>query len=132
MVANFNKRMRKRGLQVQSGTNRAKIATALAISQTVILSTPVKTGQARANWFASLGFPIATPSEITDKNGAPSIGRNTTIIAGAIEKLPIYLSNNVRHIRPLNAGSSAQAPAGFVEKAILAGSRAVKKSRIFA
>ena len=130
-MASFDKRMKRRGLQVVTGSNRGKQLAAAAISQTVILATPVDTGQARGNWFASLGRPVTSASSATSKTGASRIGGNAGVIAGALPEVDIYISNNVRHIGPLNNGSSAQAPAGFIQQAVIAGQRSVRKMKVF-
>ena len=82
---------------------------ALNIQGSLIAATPVDTGWARSNWVSSIGAPV---------NGTP--GWNESI-AGAVWTLvqgPIYIANNVPYIGRLNAGSSQQAPAGFVESVI--------------
>jgi len=131
MVKSFAKRMRDRGIQVEIGTNLWKQNIAAAVSQAIILGTPVDTGQARGNWLASLGSPISTASTRTDKSGGGTIARNMGIIRAATLNAPIYITNNVGHIQRLNDGWSAQAPAGFVESAILAGEITAKRMKVF-
>ena len=107
--------------------------TALVIDQAVVVGTPVNTGRARSGWILSLG----AASEKTRPPYAP--GKNLGIgesanARGAIEQAQttikarapgqdIYISNNVGHIVPLNNGTSSQAPAGFIEKAVAIGRR---------
>ena len=130
-MASFNSRMRKRGKQVVANSNRNKKLIAGAVNQAVILSTPVDRGQARANWRGSLGFPLSGSTEAVDPTGGGTIARNASIFSGAVTEQPIYITNNVRHIGPLNDGWSAQAPAGFVELAISAGEAAARRMRLF-
>lgn len=82
--------------------------------------TPVDTGWAMNNWIASLGNPF------TDTVGSPD-NNNSSAAMSSLEEIfrfnlmsgrAIFLSNNVPYIEELNAGSSSQAPEGFVEKIV--------------
>lgn len=101
---------------------------AMAMDSTVIMATPVKTGRARANWIPSTG----TPSDVIlypppSAPASPGSAAQSAIDAGADtfrsykgEGDIIYITNNLPYIERLNNGYSAQAPAGFVEKAVQA------------
>lgn len=102
---------------------------AVAVNQTITLATPVDTGRARANWQVSLGAPELAQRNETDKGGGATIARNRSVIDG-FQGGKIYLSNNVPYIGRLNEGWSAQAPAGFVEKAIQSGVRAADRGKL--
>lgn len=91
--------------------------TALAALSTIILATPVVTGRARGNWMVDIG---AANERQTDRTGAQA-----AISEGASEigrfKLAdpsIVIHNSLPYIGRLNEGSSRQAPAGFVERAV--------------
>ncbi len=96
-------------------------------NQTVIMATPVDTGRARANWQISIDTEVDTELDSTDAQGA--IQRNQGVIR-AYKNGAIILQNNVHYIGKLNNGSSAQAPSGFVEKALQSAARAVQKSKV--
>jgi hypothetical protein len=100
---------------------------ALVANQTVIMATPVDTGRARANWQVSIDTEIDSVVESTDAQGAMS--RNAEVIR-SYRNGAIVLQNNVAYIGALNNGSSAQAPAGFVEKALQAAANAVRKAKV--
>lgn len=104
---------------------------AVAVNQTVTMATPVDTGRARANWQVSLGVPIKSPIEATDRGGGATVARNNAVIEGFTGGQKIWLTNNLPYIGRLNDGWSAQAPKGFVEKAIKAGVRAANKAEPF-
>ncbi len=123
--------MQRRAEEVKFGTNKAVRSLALAINQTVILSTPVKTGHARANWQVSLAAPIDKELDAEDKSGTSTIVKNKAVILTRPPRVDIILSNNVPYINELNRGSSAQAPASFVQIAILAAAAALQKAKIF-
>jgi len=85
--------------------------------------TPVDTGWARANWLPSLASPVNSPAGEPTPSGVLTAGAAQQAGVGAVlgYKLPsgpVYVTNNVSYITRLNDGSSKQAPAGFVQKAI--------------
>lgn len=86
--------------------------------ENIVISTPVDTGRARANWSISIDEPNSATTDETDW------GLNLFEEAKKIENLVendrnIYLSNNLPYINRLNDGWSAQAPKEFVEIATL-------------
>ena len=77
--------------------------------------TPVDTGFATNNWIFSVGAPnreLVPLEQPGDQVGLQQIVR-WQFIQG-----PAYITNNASYIGSLNAGSSQQAPAMFVEMAI--------------
>ena len=127
----FARRMQRRARQVESGASDAVKSAALVINQVVILETPVKSGHARANWQIGLVSPITREIDEEDKSGAATIARNNTLIKARTKRVDIILSNNVPYINRLNEGSSSQAPAGFVQLAVLAAVAALAKTKVF-
>ena len=69
-------------------------------------------------------------TEDVDPNGNATINRNNGKIALRQKRQTVYISNNVAYIGRLNAGSSAQAPAGFVEEAVSTGVSAIQGARV--
>lgn len=97
----------------------------LDITANLIESTPVDLGWARANW-----IPSVTKS-VNETDGSPDQVSTAKQSAGqsqvATYKLrqgSVFVTNNVPYILRLNDGSSSQAPAGFVEAAVM---KAVKR-----
>tara|TARA_R110000737_G_scaffold47134_4_gene67060 strand:+ start:19009 stop:19416 length:408 start_codon:yes stop_codon:yes gene_type:complete len=83
--------------------------------------TPVKTGWARANWIARIGSPGTEPVGDPESVGSAKGAQNAALGSVLSYKLvsgPVFISNNVPYILRLNEGSSQQAPAGFVQRAI--------------
>ena len=83
----------------------------------VIIATPVDTGRARHGWNITVG----SPSSIIPPEGnytMPNIAEHgyETIVSVSPDQV-IYITNRVHYIEKLNAGSSRQAPARFVELA---------------
>lgn len=126
----FAQRIRRIAEKVEVKAGRIVVQTAQVISQTVILATPVDTGRARANWQIGLGSPVTVETAAKDQSGGATIARNAAKLAGRSRETTIFLSNNVDYIGDLNAGSSSQAPANFVELAVQQGLLFLKRQRI--
>ncbi len=126
----FARRIQRRARQVEVGASDAVKLAALAINQVLILETPVDTGRARANWQVGLAAPIRDDTEAVDPSGINTIAKNRAIILARRNRVDIIISNNLPYIGQLNQGSSAQAPAGFVEKAVLVGLATLSRHRV--
>lgn len=139
-LRDFSRRIRERGRQVESGANRIKREVALIADREVVLETPVDTGRARSNWIVSLTAPILderepyAPGERLGKsersNAQAAIDQGAGRIVVAAPGQTIFISNNVSYIGRLNDGWSAQAPAGFVQTAVLRAVGSVRGARI--
>lgn len=84
-------------------------------------STPVLTGHANRNWVVSIGLPLGVELPGVDKTGSFVVAEATSKLNATIGRnafLPVYVEDNVPYIQLLNAGYSAKAPAGFVEREI--------------
>ncbi len=88
--------------------------------------TPVDTGWARANWVPKIGGPFEgtagtrEAAESGNVNEGLSEGGVATVAAKyKTTKGPVHITNNVPYIVNLNEGTSKQAPAGFVQRAII-------------
>ena len=127
----FARRILRRARQVEIGGLEALRATAVVVNQTVVLTTPVKFGHARANWQIGIDTSITEEIDENDISGAATISRNNGTIRSSTPQKIIVLSNNVPYIQQLNEGSSSQAPAMFVQIAILQAITAVKRTRFF-
>lgn len=124
----FQKRMTQLGILVSRNADKQFRATALAIDSALVISTPVDTGTARSNWQVGSPGPITsvrsayTPGAEGSTGGAnarAAIEQAKAVIGTA--KDTIHITNNLTYIEPLNEGSSAQAPAGFIEAAVEVG-----------
>lgn len=92
-------------------------------------TTPVDTGWAKTNWIPSVGAPVLETAGTRAEAEAGSLDRSpqdaglARVRAYELKDGDLYDVNNVPYIQKLNAGSSAQAPAAFVQSAILRGIR---------
>lgn len=100
----------------------------LNITANLVESTPVDLGWARANWVPAIGAAFTGNSGAADPDegsvSAQGARQQAAIAAMTAYKLgrgSVFISNNVPYISRLNAGSSRQAPAGFVQAAVREG-----------
>jgi hypothetical protein len=135
----FSKRMRKIAASIEVNSSNTAKKAALAIDAQVVVATPVDTGRARANWLVGIDAPkTQIENDFQEGKGGSSAASVTSEALSKakfeiLKKRPgqiIFISNNLNYISDLNRGTSAQAPAGFVETAIVAGVQAVKGAKI--
>lgn len=101
---------------------------ALAITAELIRTTPVDTGHARNNWIPAIDRPNQVVAGEPDNPSANLQERAVASIASAARLRSVFVTNNVPYIQFLNGGSSRQAPAGFVQAAILTALRNVERA----
>lgn len=115
------------------------VATALTIVGDLVYHTPVDTSQALSNWDVTVGAPADDPHGpyFAGKYGSTMQQSAAEALAVAKRTLkdkkpgqPIFIANNLPYIVPLNQGSSAQVPAGFVERAVLLGRKMKDKFKL--
>ena len=91
-------------------------AVSLELFNSVIRDTPVDSGRARGNWQTTTGAAAKTAIERDDKSGEAASKEAEQAIKGSALSDPIYMSNNLPYIEPLENGSSKQAPEGMVKR----------------
>lgn len=131
----FGRKFRRYGVRVERNASALVRKCALAVDTTVVLATPVDEGRARANWQVSIGQPadnVRAPYAAGSRgstgaeNAQAAIEQGKQVIDRHKPGDTVYITNNLDYIGKLNDGHSAQAPAGFVEKAIQTGVQAVR------
>jgi len=139
-LSQFSKRMTIHADNLPGEVNRVMKRVGLAVHQTIVLATPVDTGAARSNWRVNLNAPsgdVVQPyspgrklglGESSNAQGAITHGQN--VIGRRKPSQDIVIDNNLGYIGDLNSGTSAQAPAMFVETAIDTASHAIQNIRI--
>lgn len=125
--------------QLEAFTEKKMRRLILRTFQAVTSATPVKTGFARSGWVVSAGAPMKLRIRGRPADEATAIARasdrlarntqsaNALAITYKLAMGPVFITNDVRYIVFLNRGSSAQAPAMFVERAMAAAVRATKR-----
>ena len=80
----------------------------------IIYRTPVDTGRARGNWQTTIGSPAEDEVDGVDTDGAATVERGMSALAGLGPFTVSYIANNLAYILPLEEGHSSQHPAGMV------------------
>lgn len=118
------------GDELERVAERAVIKIALDIHANLVAApgeggTPIDTAWASANWIPSVGSPhsdtVGSRDQVSTSVQQQGINQ---LLAYRLSKGKAYNTNNVGYIELLNLGSSPQAEAGFVQRAI---AKAVKQ-----
>lgn len=127
--SNFAKRMKSLGQAVEHNSREGVKQIARATVTELIARTPVLSGQAASNWQVGLGGRPTTP-----KFGYTDIPAARALALATIEQRQagqnVYISNLMPYIGRLNDGYSSQAPAGFVEAALVVARRVARNIRL--
>jgi hypothetical protein len=137
----FNRKIRLYASQVGDIGDAAAKAASREVLFNLVRATPVDQGIAISNW--QVGIGSAPSGEIPaysygDKGSTATANRAAALTAGMAqikgyksgEGKAIHIVNNAKHIGELNKGRSKQAPADFIQTAVLAGRRAVQNLRV--
>lgn len=135
----FNNNLKKLGKRVENNANHTKRKVALFILQDLTLLTPVDTGVARSNWLVAVQsfdrsiieahFP-GKDGSTGAANAREALAQGTAKVQDTTSEQFIAISNNLPYIGSLNEGSSVQAPAGFVNSAVLRAESEIKGVRL--
>jgi hypothetical protein len=137
----FAKRVVRIAVAVEGNVERAVKDCALAVTKSVVLTTPADTGKARSNWTAELdaAFSRLFPAHVPGNKGSTAEANADIAIDRASEVIErfdvaanreVHIVNSLPYIRALNDGHSKQAPAGFVEQAVMEGLATVRGAKI--
>jgi hypothetical protein len=120
-LGQFAKKMRAYAKRAEPAVAGVVKKLVTQIVEEVATSTPIDTGQARANWLTSIGTPITYYKANAGSNSAAneSIDMAAKVMASWNGQGDIHIANNLPYIAKLNAGSSQQAPKLFVQAAVL-------------
>lgn len=106
----------------------------LEVHANITEDTPVDLGWARANLVPEIGKPFEGTAGTQEQAAAGVIDGGTAqqglarvVASYRLRMGPVYLTHNVPYFQRLNDGSSTQAPAGFVQKAIARGVRTITR-----
>tara|TARA_R110000851_G_scaffold16046_2_gene52525 strand:+ start:13616 stop:14068 length:453 start_codon:yes stop_codon:yes gene_type:complete len=145
-LAQFSRNIRKRGSQIENSATRVVKAVSVRALKSLVQNTPVDKGVARSNWRVGIGAPTRSVigayapgsklgrGESANASAAIAAGRaRIASVRGTSTGLStaIYISNAVPYIGRLNNGFSGQAPAGFVETALLEARSELAGFRVF-
>lgn len=133
------KNLENRIVDLEKEINKTTVNIALLILADLVDHTPVDTSNALSNWQVSLINPVDNSinpyfagrfgsTEVQSSRAAYDAGKRVLVGRKLGDK--IYISNLADYIVYLNRGTSAQAPAGFVERAVLIGRNYLKNVKI--
>lgn len=137
----FARRIEARSDEIVVRAGRAVGEVAGVIFDEVVRATPADTGKARSNWRVSVngsgGSQVRPPfspgknlgiEETANAQAASSAARAR--LASVKSSDTVDISNPLDYIAQLNNGSSRQAPANFVQLAVLAGVAEAGRQRL--
>lgn len=131
------RRMGELARNVERNAPRAVREVAIAIGPVLVYATPVDTSRARVNWQVGTGMiPTGVLFAAPDKPPSPDYGGSiavAAILAAARNYAGgsyLAIANNSPYIQRLNNGWSGQAPASFVQQAVMVGLRSLRGFRI--
>lgn len=132
------KSLEKRATKIGEVGHEKKVEAASEMLKMLVEITPVDESTALSNWQVGVGRPVNSevPPYVKGSKGSTAGASRSAAIAEGLERIknsqpgqPIYLSNLVPYIRRLNQGWSKQAPAGFVDRALMLGREIVRTAR---
>ena len=115
--------MESRAANLKIGQQRRILLFTASFLRTVTADTPILTGKARAEWQTGLDT-IPTNQQLgrtrppTEVDWSAYTDAAVAELQGYSSGQTIYIVNNAPYIGALNAGSSTQAAANFIEVAI--------------
>lgn len=119
-AASFRAAMESKAANLKVGKQRRIVLFAMTMHRELVNSTPILTGKARAEW--QIGLDEEPTNELLGRTRPPTEVDYETYAQAAQQRLEgfqsgqtIYIVNNAPYITALNAGSSLQAPALFIE-----------------
>ena len=118
MSVRWNGRLIRVSRRLENGLEKVIATVGNEIGITLLPATPVKTGFTRGNWRPTLNVPSTRPVTFLDPTGQATIARIATVSKSWKVGDTLFIVNNTPYIELLNAGSSPQAPADFVRKAV--------------
>lgn len=132
-------RLEKKAAAIEKAASQTAVDTALAIVGDLAYKTPVDTSQALSNWIVTLESPAeqrisphypGLQGSTRNASAAETLNLAKAVLKNKKPGQAIYIRNNLPYIRRLNDGYSGQAPAGFVERAVLIGRKMLAKFKI--
>lgn len=132
-------RLEKKAEAIDKAASKTAVDAALAIVGDLAYVTPVDTSKALSNWIVTLDSPASEkidPHFFGEKgssqraSAAETLNRAKAVLQNKKPGQAIFITNNLPYIVRLNEGYSGQAPAGFVERAVLIGRKMFEKFKI--
>jgi hypothetical protein len=132
-------RMRKIDKELPQQLNSLIIRAAWRVLDDLVTITPVDTTAALSNWQVSVNTPVGNtiPAYVLGEHGSTygesllaALEAGSRTIQNKQPGQVLFISNLVDYITDLNDGSSRQAPANFVERAIIIGNDIIQQGTL--
>jgi hypothetical protein len=128
-----SKRIAALGTLIQDNVRMAVADTAISLAEDAAEATPIDTGAAESAWNATPNRPdyiTETDSRANDTHvsSVDAVVSRAETNVGQMQSV-VAVTNGVSYIETLNQGSSNQAPAGFVQKAVSMARSRINKIR---
>jgi hypothetical protein len=133
MANNIRLQIKRVTNDLNKGISQRVGEVAFAGFSAILIDSPVLSGHFRNNWQVSINDRKTDELAGFDKSGSEAAARARPVIAnyemGIGSKVNIIIfSNNVPYAKGLNEGRAIKKPAGFVQRALRAGVKAVGAS----
>lgn len=145
--------MQKLETRISAFQKQTSEDVSLSILTDLVQVTPVDVGTALSNWQLTLDAPAVgavpafvpspkgrsikgvwvhkVPIDITAQaNIQPTIDAAKAVLLTKQPGQTVFIANNLDYIASLDQGSSVQAPAGFVDRAIILGEQAIQRAKL--
>jgi len=132
-------RMEKLAVDIPIAASLAASEVATVIGTDLVHTTPVDESTALSNWILHLEEPwdlkidayrLGSQGSTYEASAEEALIQHKQVLSQKKPSETIFLSNNAEYIRELNQGSSAQAPAGFVERSVYLGRKFVRTLKL--
>ena len=114
-MSNFALDLGKFAQKAGKNADKAVKKVCFDLTSAIIFDTPVDTGRLRANWQASIGIPLLSTLDSTDKSGNDTLASTMAAINKAAGNI-FYLTNNLPYAYRIEfeGWSKVKAPKGMV------------------
>lgn len=134
----FSQRMFGLANKVEPNANLMVQDAAAAFLEEVVSRTPVDSGQAVSSWKVGLNYiPRGVRTFSPGAFGSTASANRSAVLSSELPKVrrrrtgqTISVVNTAPYISRLNDGTSAQAPAGFIETAYIQSTRAIRRRKV--
>lgn len=127
----FSSRISIRAKEVAANAEKIVRRAAVAADGALILTTPRDTGRAAGNWNVSIGRVNTSVRELNfpDQSGAMAEGQ-ARLGKWKLGSGTIFIANSLPYILPLEHGSSAKAPNGMMQHALIAARQQIRGGKL--
>tara|TARA_R110000868_G_scaffold338663_1_gene599433 strand:+ start:8088 stop:8474 length:387 start_codon:yes stop_codon:yes gene_type:complete len=116
-------------ISMNKETEKVVRGTLLGLTSRIIKATPVDLGTLRGNWQSSIGTPILSTTERTDKSGVAAIEESSSSLKEIKIGNDFYMTNNLPYAAVIEFGGEGRAPVGMMRIAVAQTAAAIHAGR---